>query len=129
MTNKELVETVFAALAEGDARPLVSAMQDDFRWTVSGSSSWAQTYDGRKAVIEELFARLQERMVGRIRTVPDRVLADGDVVVVEAHGANTTVDGDAYENRYCFVIRVEDGELAELTEYMDTALVERVLGP
>jgi ketosteroid isomerase-like protein len=129
MTSKQLVASVFSSLGEGDARPLVSAMRDDVRWTVIGSASWSKSYEGRKAVIEELFGRLQARMAGRIRTVPDRVLADGDVVVVEAHGENTTVDGEPYENRYCFVIRVEDGKLAELTEYMDTALVERVLGP
>jgi len=125
--SRKIVEQVFAALGEGDARPLVSAMRDDVRWTVAGSAPWARTYDGRKAVVEELFATLSARMAGRIRTIPERIVADGDVVVVEARGTNTTVDGEPYENRYCFVIRVEDGKLAEITEYMDTALVERVV--
>lgn len=125
--SRKIVEDVFAGLADGEARPLVSAMRDDVRWTVTGTAPWAKTYAGRQAIVEELFGMLSARMAGRIRTIPERIVADGDIVVVEARGANTTVDGEPYENRYCFVIRVEDGKLAEITEYMDTALVERVL--
>jgi uncharacterized protein len=39
------------------------------------------------------------------------------------------VSGKRYANTYCFVIRMAEGQLRELTEYMDTALVERVLEP
>jgi ketosteroid isomerase-like protein len=48
---------------------------------------------------------------------------------VECHGDATTVTGERYANTYCFVIRLAQGRLRELTEYMDTALVERVLRP
>ena len=40
-----------------------------------------------------------------------------------------TVRGEAYDNTYCYVCRFENGRLRELTEYMDTALVEAVLAP
>jgi hypothetical protein len=58
-----------------------------------------------------------------------RILADGDYVVAECQGDATTVAGEPYANTYCFVIRIVEGKLREMTEYMDTALVERVLGP
>ena len=35
--NKQLMQTIFAATALGDSRPLVEAMADDFRWTIAGS--------------------------------------------------------------------------------------------
>jgi ketosteroid isomerase-like protein len=41
----------------------------------------------------------------------------------------TTVSGERYANTYCLVIRMGDGQLREMTEYMDPALVERVLQP
>jgi ketosteroid isomerase-like protein len=63
------------------------------------------------------------------RITPTRILADDDYVVVQCHGDATTVSGERYANSYCFVIRMADGQLRELTEYMDTALVERVLQP
>ena len=55
-------------------------------------------------------------------------MAEGDLVVVEVRGHNTTVKGQAYNNAYCNVIRLEGGKLKELTEYCDTALVDAVLG-
>jgi ketosteroid isomerase-like protein len=63
------------------------------------------------------------------RLTPKRILADGDHVVVQCDGDATTVSGERYANTYCFVIRVADGLLREMTEYMDTALVDRVLQP
>jgi uncharacterized protein len=37
--------------------------------------------------------------------------------------------GRPYNNRYCYIIRLQDGKMKELTEYLDTALVEAVLSP
>jgi uncharacterized protein len=125
--NKQLLQEIFAALARSDARPFVDAMADDFRWTMVGSNKWARTYEGRAAVIGELFAALRRKM-DRITTVAHRFIADGDHVAVEARGANTTKDGRPYCNSYCFVFRIADGKLAELTEYMDSELVTAVLG-
>ncbi len=126
--NKQLLQDIFAELAKSNARPLVNAMADDFRWTLSGYGTWSRTYEGKRAVVGELFGTLAKHM-DRITTIPDRFIADGDHVVVEAHGANTTRSGVPYNNRYCFVFRLADGKLAELTEYMDTELAAKVLGP
>ena len=125
--NKQLLQDIFAALAKSDSRPFVAAMADDFRWTMVGSNKWAKTYAGKQAVIGELFAALRTKM-DRITTIAHRFIADGDHVAVEARGANTTKAGVPYCNTYCFVFRVADGKLVELTEYMDSELVTAVLG-
>lgn len=126
--NKKLVEQIFAGLAESDAHLFVVSMADDFRWTVTGATRWSRTYEGKQAVIGELFSVLSSKMAGPIRTVADRILADGDYVVVEAHGSNTTKSGKPYNNRYCFVFRLTGGKLKEVTEYLDTELVTAALG-
>ena len=69
-----------------------------------------------------------DRIDGRITTIPDRFIADGDYVVVEAHGSNTTKSGKPYNNHYCFVFRIDGGKLKEVTEYLDTELVTTALG-
>jgi uncharacterized protein len=125
--NKDLLEKIFAGLAENNARLFVASMADDFRWTVTGTTKWSRTYSGKQAVLGELFAVLASKMAGPIRTIPDRIIAEGDYVVVEAHGNNTTKNGKAYNNRYCFVFRVADGKLKEVTEYLDTELVTAAL--
>jgi hypothetical protein len=42
---------------------------------------------------------------------------------MEASGENATPDGKIYNNKYCWVCRITDGQLHELREYMDTQLV------
>lgn len=36
-------------------------------------------------------------------------------------------EGKDYNNSYCYVIRMHEGKMVELREYMDTALAEAVL--
>ncbi len=126
--NKELLQRIFDGLDQGNSRPLVDAMDDDFTWTVSGTTKWSRRYEGKRAVLDQLFAALRERIDGRIRNTAHRFIAEGDYVVVEARGQNRTRDGKPYENQYCFVFRLGDGKLQEVTEYMDTLLVATVLG-
>ncbi len=61
------------------------------------------------------------------RSSAEEIIADGEVVVVRARATATTVRGDSYPQAYCYVFRVADGRIAEVLEYCDTALVERVL--
>jgi ketosteroid isomerase-like protein len=103
-------------------------MADNFRWTIAGNGPWARAYAGKQAVLTELFPVLRERIEGRIKMIPQRILADGDFVVVEARGDNITKAGAPYNNSYCFVFRIAGGKLAEVTEYMDTELVTAALG-
>ena len=126
--NRDLVARIFAGMAEGDSRLLVHSMADDFAWTVTGQTPWSKTYAGKDVVLTELFGTLQSRIEGRIRTIADSITAEGDRVIVEAHGDNRTRDGQAYCNRYCFVFRLQDGRLKSVTEYLDTELVTRALG-
>ena len=125
--NKELMQHIFAALAKSNPRPFEDAMAEDFRWTMLGSNPWSKTYDGKAVVVGELFPALRRKM-DRITTIAHRFIADGVHVAIEARGANTTRAGVPYCNNYCFVFRLADGKLKDVTEYMDTELVTAVLG-
>lgn len=126
--NKALVQKIFEARLRGDPAPFTAAMAEDFVWRIIGSTAWSGEYSG-KAVVRELLKPLYAQLAAPTRLTPTRFLADRDHVVVECHGEATTLSGERYANTYCFVIRVEAGQLRELTEYCDTALVERVLQP
>jgi uncharacterized protein len=126
--NKQLVHYVFTELAEGNSQPLVAHMADDVRWVITGHSAWSQAWEGKPAVLDDLFGLLRDRIAGRIRIVPKQLIADGDTVVVEARGANTTKTGSLYDNSYCWVIRLEDGQIEEIREYADTDFMMRALG-
>jgi ketosteroid isomerase-like protein len=128
LENKQLVQNIFVDLAQGNPKLLFDSMAEDFRWTVSGNTRWSRTYDGKQAVLNELLAPLHAMIVDRVRTSAQRFIAEGDHVVVEARGNNNTKAGKPYNNTYCFVIRLGEGQLREITEYMDTELVTAVLG-
>ena len=127
--NKRLLQDVFAELARGNGRPFVDSMADDVRWTVTGQTKWSKTYEGKQAVITELLGTLRTKIADRQKTIAHRFIAEDDCVVVEARGENMTKSGVPYNNRYCFVFRLADGKVRELTEYMDTELVTAALGP
>ena len=127
--NKKLLQTIFAELANGNAAPFAEAMADEFTWDAPGSTAWSGSYAGKKVVIGELWRSLGSEMEGRIKTIPHRFIAEGDIVVVEARGDNTTKAGKPYRNTYCMVFELAAGKLTRCTEYMDTELVTKVLAP
>jgi ketosteroid isomerase-like protein len=127
--NKQRIETVYAQLAQGNGRPFVDAMADDFCWHMIGSTPWSGSYRGKQAVRERLLAPLMAQFADRYTSTATRIVAEGDIVVVECRGRVTTREGKPYHNRYCMVIRMEGGLMKELTEYLDTALVETALQP
>jgi uncharacterized protein (TIGR02246 family) len=128
--HKQRMQAVFAALAEGDGRPFLAAMADDFTWVLTGSTAWSRRYDGKRAVREELFRPLFAQFEGTYRNRATRFVAEGDMVVVECQGDVVTKAGKPYRNQYCYVCRFgADGLLRELVEYMDTQLVVEALAP
>jgi len=127
--NRSIVTSIMASLAEGDGRPFVEAMADDFCWIIEGSTPWSGRYEGKAEVRERLFAPLFAQFATTYRNRAEMILADGDQVVVLCRGEVETVRGERYDNSYCYVISMRDGRMSELTEYLDTALVERVLEP
>lgn len=127
--NKQLMQAIFSELSQGNTRPFRDAMADDFRWTVTGSTSWSGNYRGKQAVLSELFAPLFAQFADRYTNTADRIIAEGDHVVVECCGRVTTKAGKPYNNTYCYVCRFADGKLRELTEYFDTQLVATALAP
>lgn len=127
LNNKQMLQAAFAELAVSNAKPFVDLMADDFCWVCTGTTRWSRRYASKQTVLNELFAPLRAKL-GRITTVAHRFIADGDCVVVEAQGHNTTREGVPYNNRYCFVIHMREGKMHELIEYFDTDLVIQALG-
>jgi ketosteroid isomerase-like protein len=127
-SNRARVEHVFTETAKGNGRPFLDAFAQDASWTIIGTTAWSKTYRGKTAILNELIAPLRRALAPPLKTHARRIIADGDIVVVEARGENVTRDGAAYENDYCYVFEFRDGQVVALTEYIDTELVRRVLG-
>ena len=127
-SNKQLVRTAFESLGSSDFRPPHDLIRDDFAWILEGRSRLSRRFEGKAAVKRELLDMLFQAFATPYRFTIDEIIAEGDTVVVRGRGEVKTKAGQDYNNSYCFVLRLEDGELVELREYLDTALVERVFG-
>jgi uncharacterized protein len=57
-----------------------------------------------------------------------RAVVDGDVVVIEAEGDGTTVNGDRYNNVYAYVMEVRNGLVTSMREHCDTKLTSEIFG-
>jgi len=127
--NRQLITAVMDALSRGERAPFGAAMHEEAVWIMKGATAWSGTYRGRAEIAARLLTPLFAQFTGQYRNRPVRILADGDFVVVECEGEVMTRSGAPYNNQYCYIFRLEGGLIRELTEYMDTALVDRVLGP
>lgn len=127
--NKRLMQGIFSEMSQGNLEPFVDAMAEDMRWTWMGTGRWSHTFEGKASVVNELLAAVKETLSQSFEVIPHSFIAEGDHVVVEHSGRNTTLDGRPYHNRYCWVCRFADGKLRELREYMDTELVTETFSP
>lgn len=127
--NKAILTGIFGALATGDGQPFVAAMADDFTWIMEGTTAWSGTFRGKAEVQEKVLKPLFGQFATPYVNRAERMIAEGDTVVVLCRGDVTTRTGKRYDNSYCYVIRMRDGQMAELREYFDTELVSAALEP
>ena len=126
--NKQLVLAMYGCLADGDTAGYFDAMADDVRITYFGTHRFARTFHGKVDIMENFVPPLRERLQGSIRLHVTNAVAEGDQVVIEARGQARTRDGLDYNNLYSIVVRVENGKVCEIREYMDTELTKAVFG-
>lgn len=122
--NKKLVEHLYAEAAKGNNEPMLNAFAEDMVWTIIGSTPVSGTYKGQKEILENLVPKLMSSFESVPKLIVDRLIAEGDLVVVLAHGeGGRTKNGTEYNNTYCHVLRLEDGKFVEFIEYCDTDLI------
>lgn len=128
LSNKQQMQHVFAEMAKGNLAPLTDIMAENMQWSWMGTETWTHSFKGKETVVNELLAAVKATLTEPFEVVPHCFIAEGDYVVIEHTGKNTTPDGRPYHNRYCWVCRFSDGKLRELREYMDTELVTNIFG-
>ena len=76
--NVEIAKKAYEAYGAGDVETALSTFDDDVEWSVPGNSTLSGTYRGKEK-FKELLGKLAEKS---FTTTPDRILGDGDDVVV-----------------------------------------------
>ena len=129
MANKQLLQDIYAQISKGNLQPLLDSMADDIQWTIIGSTALSGTSRGKQEVIDKLLRPIRARLAdGPIVFQPDRFIAEGEYVVMQARGRATALSGKPYNNTYCIVCRIVDGKVKEMIDYVDTELITSALG-
>jgi ketosteroid isomerase-like protein len=126
--NKQVVLDFYEAGARGDMDRCFSLLADDIVWTNIGTTKFSGRFEGKQALTEQLLGPLFSQLKSGIASEIENLIAEGDIVIAQTAGTAETLDGTPYNNTYCQVMRIRDGRIAEVREYLDTALVDAVFG-
>ena len=127
--NKQLLQDIYAQISKGNLQPLLDSMADDIQWTIIGSTAVSGTSRGKQEVIDKLLKPVRAPLAeGPIVFQPERFIAEGEYVVMQAKGRATALSSKPYNNTYCIVCRIVDGKVKEMVDYVDTEPITSALG-
>ena len=117
--NVEIAKKGYAAYAAGDIETALNDFDDNVEWSIPGNSKLGGTYRG-KGEFMEFLGKLAEKS---FTTTPERILGDGDHVVVITKvtaGGESALQAD--------VLTYSNGKLVKAVSIGDTAMQEKVYG-
>jgi len=122
--NKKLVQEFFNLLSSGSDKYLDFYNDESVIWTagenaIGGSRSKSEVVGFAKSVLDSFPEGINFNVVN--------LVAENDYVAAEVEGSAIHVSGKPYNNKYHFLLKIKDGEILELREYMDTQLAAKVL--
>ncbi len=109
--NKELIQRINQAFADGDIDFFSNFLDEDTRWNIIGISTITGKHNIMKAMEKEELEAFPEVSVKNI-------IAEGDSVVVESTGKAIRKTGAPYHASYCDVYQLRDGKIQEFTTYV-----------
>ena len=97
--NKALLQKIYAETSKGNIRALLDKLAEDISWTIIGNTVLSGTFNGKREVIDKLLKPLGERLgSGPIVFHPDRFVAEGEYVVMQARGQATARSSHSSSN-------------------------------
>lgn len=118
-SNMDIVHRAFNAWAAGTGGPY-DLLKDDARWTITGRSAAAGTYDSREAFLRDVIRPFNARMKTLLKPTIRRLYTDGDTVIVLFDARGTATDDVVYENTYAWFLTLEKGRISESVAFFDS---------
>ncbi len=123
--NKAVVRAMLAALAAADYPKMLSYLDDDIQFYVIGSTKYSGLFSGKQEFWERLLKPLTDQIgEGGFSEEIIKIIGEGDLVVTESRGSETTTKGVEYNNEYAFIYRLRNGKILEWNCYLDTQLLD-----
>jgi ketosteroid isomerase-like protein/heme-degrading monooxygenase HmoA len=119
--NRQLALDFIAAIQNGDM-PDDLLTPDMTSWMTAAGTVNKSTYQNMIKMLSKVCAR---PLTFTIKSLT----AEDDRIVIEAVSDGKLINGEGYRNTYVFVIRVQDGRIAAVSEHYDAALAKEKFAP
>jgi uncharacterized protein len=125
--NKQVALDFLKAMDEGDAELMARCITPD---AVTVTKGFAQVSGprNRETMLATTAAFLDVVPTG-FRPKVEKVIAEGDTVVLEFEGNAVLSNGEPYCNQYVFVFSFTGGKIRQLNEYFCTVLADAKIMP
>ena len=123
--RRAITRALFDALSRSDVAAVDALYAEDFVLWSPGALPFSGTHDKVEAL--ELTKLITATFPQGLRFTIDAMTVEGERVAVEAHSEGRHASGRDYRNRYHFLVKIRDGKIVMLKEYMDTQHAMEVL--
>ena len=122
--NKQIARDFFGTLSAGSEKYLDFYTDDSVIWT-AGDNSIGGTRTKKEIIsfAQNILSAFPSGITFNITGIT----AEEERVAVEISGEAIHASGETYNNQYHFLLRIKDGKILELKEYMDTQLAAKIL--
>jgi ketosteroid isomerase-like protein len=123
MTNKELIQSLYAAFGRGDVPTVLGMFSPDIVWNEAENFVYADRnpYIGPQAILEGLFMRLGAEWEG-LTVTPEKLVAEGDTVIgLGRYTGLFRATGTRVNAQFVHVWTVSNSLVLGFQQYTDTA--------
>ena len=116
--RRAITRELFDALSRSDVAAVDALYAEDFVLWSPGALPFSGTHGKAEAL--ELTKMITAAFPQGLRFTIDAMTVEGERVAVEAHSEGRHASGRDYRNQYHFLVKIRDGKIVMLKEYMDT---------
>jgi uncharacterized protein len=127
--TRQLIERFVRTHEHADVEAIKELLTDDATWHLP-SSAGVGPFTGAAQVAAALAGGAADNWLDTptIKRTVTAIIADGDTAVSLESKTATTHRGEHYANEYAWVFTCRDGRIAQVRNYTDTLLADRVFG-
>ena len=126
--SRTFLYQAFSLLEQGHIEIFLNKYVDEqVKWTITGTGVLAKTYDNRDVFINEAITRLKKSLVGQITWQIQHFYVDGDTAIVEMCSEALAVKGHRYRNQYVWILNFINNRIVQARVYYDDILVEQTI--
>lgn len=122
---RQVVNGFFESISAGKIDQAFAAVAEDVQWWVPEELPFSGTKN--KQQYFAIVNRIQSGFPTGFKLLVKSMIVEGDRAAVEVESEGTHVNGKRYNNKYHFLIQVQDGKFVAVKEYMNTLHLARLL--